>query len=109
MWFEGHTFIAFLGLVDESWLLFLIYFRLLILFMAAKRFVVLRICFIVVPQVVDEVVPQVGAGIVPQVVDGIDVVPQVGDSVVQQVVDIAVGRNDSCSSCGRVSSAIWRI
>ena len=94
--------------------------------MTALRFGFLRMCFIVVPQVVDDWAPQVGDGVVPQVVDvvggvlqvGVGVVPQVvdvvggvpqvGNSVAPQVVDIAVGRSGSCSSCGSVS-AIWRI
>ena len=68
----------------------------------------LRMCFIVVPQVVNGWVPQVGNGVVPQVLDGVGGVLQVGDGFAPQVVDVAVDRNCSCSSCDWVS-AIWRI
>ena len=76
--------------------------------MTALRFGFLRMCFFVVPQVVDDWVPQVGNGVVPQVVDVVIGVPQVGDSFAPQVVDVAEGRNCSCRSYGW-ESAIWRI
>ena len=84
--------IPFPELFDESGFLVLIDFGLPNLPESTVRFVVLRMCFIVFPQVVGNVVPRMGECVVPQVGDGIDVFPQ--------VVDVVVGRKYSCNSCG---------